>query len=482
MMGDKMDQSTEMTSQTDIDPAVVRSANIKQTEDLAFNERHLIYDIAPKTREELSGHFQRSFAYFTIKHRSRMMVAEMVSFLLDNEPKIMEISGAYAHFDLKRISWSLQLLRDEMQENHEFKVFHGKAPDSEDWNQFISSLNEDRNRWFSSVWLHAECYMYRRIWAIFRRSDTLSSYDYFSQKKIDATTSVVQLMANVITGMRGVQRSQQNFQRMLKLALWSNRCDLSINKEAPNEEFLTLMADYESDLLVDESADIWRVLTEAWDPVYVDIVCDNAGFELFTDLLLAEYLIDAGLACKVRFHVKAIPWFISDVTKQDFLWMLNFLRRHEIAEIASFGRRLRRFMRNRSIILCDTCYFWTSPHDCSQMKKRLPCLYVSLSEAALVIFKGDLNYRKLLGDINWEYTAPLIDCLRGFLPTSVCALRAIKSDIYCGLPICTVEWLTEEDPHWMRTGKKGVIQVAIMHRLSGDALVEDLQCKHHSKQ
>ncbi|XP_022230527.2 LOW QUALITY PROTEIN: damage-control phosphatase ARMT1 [Drosophila obscura] len=473
MLSDKMDLSTEMTSQTDVDSAVEisRSAKIQKAEDLVFNEKHDIYDVAPKLRDELSGHFQRSFAYFTIKHRSPMMLGDMITFLHDYEPNIMEIFGDYAHFDLKRISWSLQLLRDEIQDNREFKLFHGKAPDSDDWNRFICNLDEDKNRWFSSVWLHAECYMYRRIWAIFQRSDSLSSYDYFAQKKIDATTSVVKLMTDVITGMRGMQRSQEKFQRILKLALWSNRCDLSINKEAPDNQLLMLMTDYESDLLVDQSADIWRILTEAWDPVYVDIVCDNAGFELFTDLLLAEYLIEAGLASKVRFHVKAIPWFISDVTKQDFLWMLTFLRRHVIAEIASFGRRLRRFMRDRSIILCDTCYFWTSPYDCSQLKKRLPCLYVSLSEAALVIFKGDLNYRKLLGDINWDYTAPLIECLRGFLPTSVCALRTIKSDIYCGLPICTVEWLTEDDPHWMRTGKKGVIQVAIMHRPSGDALV-----------
>ncbi|EDW35886.1 GL17496 [Drosophila persimilis] len=471
MFSDKMDQSTELTSQTEIDSAVVHSVKIQETEDLVFNEKHQIFDIAPRPHVELSGHFLRSFAYFTLKHRSPMMLGEMISFLHDYEPKIMETFGSYAHFDLKRICWSLQLLRDEVQENQEFQLFHGKAPDVEDWNRFISTLDEDRNRWFSSVWLHAECYMYRRIWAIFRRSDLLSSYDYFSQKKIDATTSVVKLMRDVIMGMRGMLRSQEKFQRMLKLSLWSNRCDLSINKQAPDAQFLKLMADYESDLLVDQSADVWRVLTEAWDPVYVDIVCDNAGFELFSDLLLAEYLIETGLALKVRFHVKAIPWFISDVTKQDFLWMLRFLRSHKTAEIAAFGRRLRRYMRDRSFVLCDTCYFWTSPHDCSQMKKRLPCLYVSLSEAALVIFKGDLNYRKLLGDINWDYTAPLIECMRGFFPTSVCALRTIKSDIYCGLPICTVEWLSEDDPQWMRTGKKGVIQVAVMHRLSGDALV-----------
>lgn len=45
---------------------------------------------------------------------------------------------------------------------------------------------------------------------------------------------------------------------------------------------------------------------------------DNAGYELFTDLCLADYLMTYKFVNTVRFHGKAIPWFVSDVTSQDF--------------------------------------------------------------------------------------------------------------------------------------------------------------------
>ncbi|XP_030572892.1 damage-control phosphatase ARMT1 [Drosophila novamexicana] len=461
--------NTEHGSEDESDASTLHSKDALSIHDEVFDEKHNIFDIAPPLREPLSARYKHSFAYKTFRKRVPQMLNELISCMRENETRIMEQCGNYARYDLRRVIWSLEILRTEVQKNSEFKHFIDKDPGASEWNIFIKKLeNREKNQWFTSTWMDAECYLYRRIWAAFRRADTLSSYDYFSPKKICSTRNNVFLLLNVLKGTRDLPRCRLHFLLMLKLSLWANRCDLSIRTDAPNERFLEQMADFDEQLIADQSEDVWRLLTEGIHtsvcPVTVDIVLDNAGFELFADLLLGEYLIQAGLAVKVRYHVKAIPWFVSDVTANDFNWMLQFLLRHEISELSAFGRKLRRFMRNKSMELCNTCSFWTKPQCFKFMREMAPCLYVQLSLGALTIFKGDLNYRKLLDDVNWSSTTPFGECLSGFLPTSICALRSIKSDIYCGLPICVVEWLTEEDPNWMCTGEKAVIQLAVKAR------------------
>jgi hypothetical protein len=75
-----------------------------------------------------------------------------------------------------------------------------------------------------------------------------------------------------------------------------------------------------------------------------------------------------------------------------------------------------------------------------------------------VIIKGDLNYRKLLADINWEPTTIFRIALNFFLPTNLCSLRTVKADLICGLTPGHYEDLWEKDEKWMSTGQYGTIQ------------------------
>ncbi|KAH8308870.1 hypothetical protein KR059_002564 [Drosophila kikkawai] len=442
-------------------------ASIENLKEIEFNEKNLIIYSPPGVEDELSARFLYSLAYATLRHRSPDLISEIIAYLRDQEPDIVRECGDYAHFDLKRIVWSLELLRQDIVENKEFEIFRVKSPDTEPWNRFLNAIVKEKRHWFSAVWLHADCYMYRRIWTIFQRSDTLVDYDYFGEQKMLATKKAAQMMKSILGTTRDLKRSRDNFQRLLKLSLWGERSAWMSEGCRLND----LLVEYECDLLADQSVAVWRDLRHAYDPVYVDIVTGNAGFELFTDLLLADYIIRSKLAERVRFHLKAIPWFVMDATHKDFHWLLDFFRSHEFIELQGFARQIQQHLQDRSFILCEPSYFWTSAHDFSHMKQVQPCLYVYLSEASLLIFKGDLNYRKLLGDVNYCSTDRFENCLRGFQPTSVCALRAIKTDLYCGLSVCQVEWLNEDEPNWMVTGEKAVIQLAVKHRLSGDVIV-----------
>lgn len=85
-------------------------------------------------------------------------------------------------------------------------------------------------------------------------------------------------------------------------------------------------------------------------------------------------------------------------------------------------------------------------------------LFQYLSEAHLIIFKGDLNYRKLVGDMNWDPTDDFLTCLRGFQPTNLCTLRTVKADVICGLKQGKAEELSRLNPKWMETGEYGLIK------------------------
>lgn len=73
-------------------------------------------------------------------------------------------------------------------------------------------------------------------------------------------------------------------------------------------------------------------LDAAWDCLSkmkngrVDFVLDNAGFELVSDLMFADWLVSCTpYVSEVVFHAKNIPWFVSDVTPPDFTHTITSL-------------------------------------------------------------------------------------------------------------------------------------------------------------
>ncbi|KAJ0170629.1 hypothetical protein K1T71_014000 [Dendrolimus kikuchii] len=220
--------------------------------------------------------------------------------------------------------------------------------------------------------------------------------------------------------------------------------------------------------------------------VIFDIVCDNAGYELFADVCFAHFLVSQEIVQKVRFHVKKMPWFVSDATPVDFKQLIdtcikaNYRReipsepKPEPAEgeappepdppriinsdnLKQLGEQWQKLYENGTfIVLCED--YWTYPHVYKDMKRIDNNMYRKLQYAVAVLFKGDLNYRKLLGERNCNPVLGFEAALQGFIPAPIIAVRTIKADLVCGLPKGKWDQLTKADDKWMQSGDYGVIQ------------------------
>ena len=102
----------------------------------------------------------------------------------------------------------------------------------------------------------------------------------------------------------------------------------------------------------------------------------------------------------------------------------------------------------------------THPFWCAPLSFRhLPAdLADELSHATVAILKGDLNYRRLVGDRAWAPTTPFTE-LTAYFPAPVAALRTLKSDVAVGLSADVVAKLDAAGTAWRTSGEHALIQV-----------------------
>lgn len=298
----------------------------------------------------------------------------------------------------------------------------------------------------------------RRISSIFKQTNKWKTYDLFARQKISTFKSsrpaVLELASrykDIVTELesehkiKGATTKEELeeaekilFIEMAEICLWGNATDLSLLTNLSYEDIQKLQGSEarkssEKNILVNDLAQAFSVLTSAQKSGQkerrVDIVLDNAGFELFVDLILAGYMIAAGLATTIVFHPKSIPWFVSDVLPQDFAELLGAL-----ADPQAFYSALSEEDKNagkKSVPLSDEesaalkflfnhwsrIYaegqlvlrpnnFWTAGGSYWRLPKTAPSLHEDLKESELVIFKGDLNYRKLTDDVSLMISYP----------------------------------------------------------------------------
>lgn len=152
-----------------------------------------------------------------------------------------------------------------------------------------------------------------------------------------------------------------------------------------------------------------------------------------------------------------MPWFVSDTLEKDIYWLLETLAQNKDENLVNFSKKCSERLSSGEWVVVNE-QFWTLPHDYSEMQDSDPQLYERLSQSDLIIFKGDLNYRKLTGDRQWEEATSFREALNGFAPTSLVTLRTVKADVIVGLKSGTSENMSKVSENWKFTGDYAVIQ------------------------
>ncbi|KAK8023554.1 hypothetical protein PG993_011620 [Apiospora rasikravindrae] len=414
---------------------------------------------------------------------------------------------------------NIQDLKDE--------ILEGAAlcPLKDDGSPEIAAYNEElmasaKQTWHNSPWLFCECYLFKRISTYFNLSEHWKNYDGFMNQKMDTFRSSLPAVAELAARYRGLATHREDaaaaapgseeiiFREIFEICLWGNATDLSLLTNLSYEDIQKLQGSEarkaaESNILVNDLSRVCGQLKraqEAGKPSRVDIVLDNSGFELYVDLLLAGYLLSSGLAQEVVFHPKNIPWFVSDVTPADFDAIMGVLAdparffgdansSSSLVEDLSFLSSQLEGFRKEGRVSLRTSSFWTLPCGFAALPRADPALFAELRASGLVIFKGDLNYRKLTGDRAWAPTTPFAEAITAPAPgrcgddepssslsvadLNVLALRTCKADVVVGLaPGRDEELRAATDPEydasagsslsgprrWAWSGKWAVIQ------------------------
>jgi len=335
------------------------------------------------------------------------------------------------------------------------------APDAESWNRSISE--QDGRSWLEVPWFFAETYFYRRIVEAvdYFAPNARPPVDPFSYQKgrgLELSWPKIQAAAADLQEAMGKGWAIEPFVHLLKADLWGNQVDLSLWPADDENHPVHAPENADNHLLIDDAREVARHLEAQDGPRRLDVIVDNAGFELIGDLVLADYGLATGVVRQVVLHVKLHPTFVSDALYGDVLSTIEALRKRSEAETHSFGSRLGAYHQNGSLRLSTHAY-WTSPLAGWEMPAEVRA---ELSESDLVISKGDANYRRLLGDRHWPFETPFGEIV-GYFPAPLVALRTYKSEVACGLDSERVAQLAAADPEWLINGRWGLIQAYSPH-------------------
>ncbi|MFJ9083732.1 damage-control phosphatase ARMT1 family protein [Streptomyces sp. NPDC102384] len=322
------------------------------------------------------------------------------------------------------------------------------AHDRERWGAWGSEWFGES--WFDAPFLWAESYFYRQLLdavGYFTRGPWwgVDPFRPFKQAELDTPETDAELGA--VDRLAEVSVAERE-RGLLLGALWGNRADLGFRVTADGDE-----PGADTQLVADDSDAYWAALPQGGGAT-VSLVADNAGRELLADLLLVDHLLHSGRAARVIVQVKPYPYYVSDAMTADVVDCVRRLTRAGGAAAEAGGRIWEAMGDGRLEVRAHP--FSCAPLPYADMPDDLRAEFAATT---LTVLKGDLNYRRLVGDRLWEPTASFAERV-AYWPTPVVALRTLKCDVIVGLEASVRDALDASEPHqkWRVSGAHALVQ------------------------
>lgn len=174
------------------------------------------------------------------------------------------------------------------------------------------------------------------------------------------------------------------------------------------------------------------------------------------------------------FNCKTIPWFVSDViptdvpalfeacTDRSFFPGSETRPESDFVALETMVKRWKAYVQEGRIEI-RSHKFWCYGLPYWYLRSEAPELFENMRQSSLVLFKGDLNFRKLVFDCDWPVTTSFKEAIGPDMSqhfTSIAALRTNKADTIVGLKEDVKEEIEKEATsyEWRCSGKYAVIQ------------------------
>jgi len=375
-----------------------------------------------------------SFAQGTILNRKPQIIRQILADM-EYPPEVTSAVNAFA---------------DEIQTGT-MKPLVELTGDAEEWNRMLSLLGACR--WLDAPWYFAEVFFYRRLLEIVQyfQPGAWRLIDPFGPQKARQTLADLAAFAGMWSQIAAIDISER-FEVLLHSALWGNRTDLSNFTMGAGATGGLAVSEEQHRILIDHTEDAHRLLQRG--VLRVDFINDNVGSDLIFDLALAAFLIEHGWAKQVVMHLKAQPFFVSDAMPADAQMTIDQMQAHTDEAVQELGKKLAECQESGCLIFLSDP-FWNSYYFFTEL---LPHIKSELERSDLIIIKGDANYRRVIEDRHWPYTARVEEINRA-LPRPFLLLRTLKAELMAGLQPGQAEQLFMEDPKWLTNGVRGVIHL-----------------------